>query len=177
MESNLIFIRNFRRAIMKSLTNLKKSEYTRYPFLSLQKEIDQSINDFFNSLDISSSYPTDIEKLIISPRVDIIEEDKNFKVEVEMPGMSEENVSVAISDKALTIYGKKEISKKDEGKNYISREIGYGIYQRTIPLPDYVDTENAKATFKKGMLWVTFPKKVEAGKQQHEIKVEKAAAS
>jgi HSP20 family protein len=44
------------------------------------------------------------------------------------------------------------------------REISYGNYERSVFLPDTVDVEKAKASFKKGMLWVTFPKKPECAK-------------
>ncbi len=105
--------------------------------------------------------------------MDIVDDKENLKIEVEMPGMGEEDIKVSIADGILTIRGEKETSKKDEGKNYVRREIGYGSYERTIPLPDSVDVEKAKASFKKGMLWVTIPKKPESVKRSRELKIEK----
>lgn len=165
---------------MKQLINWQKnlplvSGRFANPFFSLQNDIEKAISEFYNIFDIQPSSPsTDIEKLIINPSIDIIEDEQSYKAVVEMPGIDEKNIKVNINNGILSIQSKKEISKKDEGKNYISREISYGTYDRKISLPDYVDTENAKASFKKGMLWVTFPKKVDSGAQQLEIKVEKA---
>lgn len=113
------------------------------------------------------------ENLILNPSMDIVDDKENLKIEVEMPGMGEEDIKVSIADGILTIRGEKETSKKDEGKNYVRREIGYGSYERTIPLPDSVDVEKAKASFKKGMLWVTIPKKPESVKRSRELKIEK----
>ncbi len=165
---------------MKNLSHWKKtipvfSQRAQSLFDPLQREIDNAINEFYNMLQppVSSSVD-DVDKLMINPFVDIIEDENTFKVEVEIPGMGEEDVKVAIKDQILSITGKKETSKKDEGKNYISREISYGFYERDILLPDYVDPDKAKASFKKGMLWVSFPKKEGAGKKIREIKVENA---
>lgn len=160
---------------MKSLINFKKStpffpdDTITNPFF---KDMDKVINEFYSALEKSPFI--DLDKLIINPSIDIVEDEKNFKVEVEMPGMGEEDIKVNINDRVLCIKGKKEISKKDKEKNYISREIGYGSYERDILLPDYVDTDQVTASFKKGMLWVNFPKKSGSEKKFREIKVEKA---
>ena len=76
-----------------------------------------------------------------------------------MPGGDEKDVKVTSIDDVLTVRASKETSEKDEGKNYIMREIDYGSYERSISLPDNADHDNAQSTFKKGMLWVNIPKK------------------
>lgn len=126
----------------------------------------------FLSSFLPSQLSSDIEKLNIHPSVDIFENEQMYKVEIEMPGVGQEDISVAIDNGILSITGKKEISKKDQGRNYLSREIGYGSYERDIALPSYVDIDKAKASFKKGMLWISFPKKMAAKKRQRELKIE-----
>jgi HSP20 family protein len=145
------------------------------PFLVLQNELENAINSFYNFTGLSRTSFGNFENLALNPSVDIVDDKENFKIEAEMPGMGEENIKVSISDGMLTIKGEKEISKKDEGKNYIKREINYGCYERTIALPDSVDVDKAEASFKKGMLWINIPKKAEAIKKSRELKVEKAA--
>jgi HSP20 family protein len=163
---------------MRNLLNLKKSipisiQHRKNPFLSVQTELDRAIDDFYHLFQ-SPHFPLgSFENLSINPSVDLVEDKENFKVEAEMPGMGEEDIKVSISDGVLTIKGEKSISKKDEGKNYIVREIGYGRYERSIPLPDSVDVDKAQASFKKGMLWVNLPKKAETVKRSREIQVEK----
>lgn len=143
------------------------------PFMALQTELDRAMRDFYNLLE-SPSFPTgDFEELTISPSVDIVEDKDNFKVEAEMPGLNEDNIKIDISDGQLTIRGEKTTSKQDKDKNYLSREISYGSYERIIALPDTVDIDQAKASFKKGMLWITIPKKAEATQRSRQLKVEK----
>lgn len=143
------------------------------PFYDFQQEIDNLFKNFYRSLPA-----TDIkfDNLNLNPSVDIIEDDKNLKVELEMPGVDEKDINVSIDNGMLIIRASKQTSKKDEGKNYVLREIGYGAYERRIPLPDNADSDNAESTFKKGMLWVNIPKKATDTSKVRELEVKKAAA-
>jgi HSP20 family protein len=141
--------------------------------LSIQQEMERVMN-YFNREFGFLTFPAErFEDLALHPSIDIIDDKDHFKIEVEMPGMGEADIKIAISDGLLTIKGEKETSKKDEGKNYLMREIHYGRYERTVALPDSVDISQAKASFKKGMLWVDIPKRSEVVKQSREIKVDK----
>ena len=106
--------------------------------------------------------------------MDIVDNDEELNIEVEMPGMSEEDIKITINEDRLTIEGEKSTSSKHKDKNYLSREINYGRYERCIALPQSVDTSKASATFKKGMLWVKIPKKAESKHHSREVKIQKA---
>lgn len=162
-----------------NILNLKKStpisiRHGDNPFFHIQSALDRAMEDFYGSF--ISGFPTlKFEDLSIHPSIDIVEDKNTLKIEVELPGVGESDVKVSISDGILTIEGEKSISKqdKDKEKSYVMREIGYGYYKRSISLPEYVDTDKAKASFKKGMLWVEIPKKAAAKGQPRELKVEK----
>jgi HSP20 family protein len=79
---------------------------------------------------------------------------------------------LSIENDELNIYCEKSTSQKDSGKNYKMREIEYGYYQRVIPLPKFLDTSQAKATFKKGMLWIDIPKTSSSATEEKLLKVE-----
>lgn len=149
--------------------------HRKNPLLALQDELDRAVNSFYNFAGMARSPFENFENLSLNLPIDVVDDKECFKVEAEMPGMGEEDIRVSISDGLLTIKGEKETSKKDEGKNYISREISYGRYERTIALPDSVDVDKAKASFKKGMLWVNIPKKAESIKRSRDLKVEKVS--
>ncbi len=157
----------------KSIPIAREESYQKNPFTALQTELDRAMRDFYGIFESPSLFDR-FKNLAISPSIDIVEDKNSFKVEAEMPGLGEEDIKISISDGMLTISGEKTVSKKDEKKNYLSREINYGCYKRSIALPDSADIDKAKATFKKGMLWVDVPKKAEAIKQNRELKVEKA---
>lgn len=140
------------------------------PFFDFQQEFDNVFKKFYQALPLAVK---DFNNLNISPAMDIVEDDKNFKVETEMPGVDEKDIKVSIDNGILTIRASKEVSKKNEQKDYIMREISYGSYERNIALPDNADIDKAESTFKKGMLWVTIPKKATDTSKVKELEVKK----
>lgn len=144
------------------------------PFLRLQQEVNHAMSDFYDLFEPLNANLERFEHIKLSPALDIVEDKESFKIEAEMPGMSEEDVKVTFNENRLTIEGEKTLSKKDEKKNFVSREITYGRYERTVSLPLTADVEKATASFKKGMLWVTIPKKALGQSGAKAIKIEKA---
>lgn len=144
------------------------------PFLKLQNEVDRVFHEFNDFFAPSRLNWEQFDNLSLAPSMDIIEDKDHFSVQLEMPGMDEKDIKVSIADNVLSITGEKSTSKKNEDKKYVSREISYGKYERSITLPSTVDINKAKATFKKGMLWVDLPKKEEAKGGSRDIKVEHA---
>lgn len=149
-------------------------EFSRNPFLSLQQEVDSAFRDFYDLFSSSKSGLAQFEKLELLPSMDIVEDAESFTVQIEMPGLDEKDIQVSFSDNTLTISGEKSTSKKNENKKYLSREISYGKYERLISLPSTVDVDKAKASFKKGMLWVVLPKKAETKSRPRDLKVDHA---
>ncbi len=91
------------------------------------------------------------------PKVDIIDHDKEIEVQAALPGVKKEDIDVSINNQTITIRTSTKKEKKKDG-SYFRREITQGEYQRTLSFPDYVDYDNAKASFKDGLLKVTIPK-------------------
>lgn len=98
------------------------------------------------------------------PRVDVIDKDDQIIVKAEIPGMSKEDLDVSIIENILTIKGKKE-TEKEEGE-YHTREITSSSFTRTLTLPAEVDGQQAKASFKNGVLELTLPKMAESRKKR-----------
>lgn len=148
------------------------------PSADISSDFNRTIDTFtnlFNQLlsPLSGTFGT-FENIKLYPSVDVVEDDDRYKVELEMPGMDEENIKVSLDRNVLTITGEKSVSKKNEEKNYLHREINYGFYERSVLLPEGLDTDQAKASFKKGMLWVSIPKNKELMANKKELKIEKA---
>ncbi|QBR85287.1 Hsp20/alpha crystallin family protein [Legionella israelensis] len=144
------------------------------PFATLQHEMNKVMDDFYDLFETGKPKLESFDNLRLSPPVDVVEDDKSYKLEVEMPGMGEEDIQVSVDGHVLTIEGEKSTSKKDEKKNYISREISYGRYVRSITLPESADLDKASASFKKGMLWVEIPKKAGSQSKKRKIDIKKA---
>ena len=165
---------------MNKLTSRKLGSHlpmrSNYPFSFNKNSFDELINSFDNWFE-TVNFPTDkslFENIRLIPSIDIVEDETHFKVEAEMPGMGEEDIKISLNNGILSIKGEKTTSKKDEAKNYMMREINYGRYERSIDLPNDVDLDKAKASFKKGMLWIDIPKNPESAKTSRILKIERA---
>jgi HSP20 family protein len=109
-----------------------------------------------------------------SPAVDISEDDAGYKVTAELPGMTEQEIEIAVSDGMLTMKGEKRQEKEQKDKNLYLSERSYGSFQRSFAVPDNVDRDKIAADFGKGVLTITMPKTAKAVEQQKKIEVKAA---
>lgn len=102
------------------------------------------------------------------PKVDIVDRDNEIEVQAELPGIKKEDLDVSINNQIMTIRASTKEEKTQEGR-YLRREISRGEYQRTLSLPDNVDTDNVKASFSDGILRITLPKTAQSQRKSIEI--------
>lgn len=110
---------------------------------------------------------------LVTPAVDVTEDDKSYKISAELPGMSDKDVGVSLSGDMLIIKGEKRQEKEEKDKNRYMSERSYGSFQRGFSLPEGVDRDKITAEFSKGVLAIVLPKTAEAAKQK---KIEVRAA-
>ena len=110
-----------------------------------------------------------------SPAMDITEDDGGYKVTAELPGMTEKEVEVVLSENMLTLKGEKRAEKEQKEKNFYLSERSYGSFQRSFTLPDGVDRDKITATFAKGVLTVSMPKTAKAKESEKKIEVKATA--
>jgi HSP20 family protein len=138
-----------------------KRDEERSP-LSFQEEMSRLFDEFSRGWDLAPFREFTEQWDAFSPRMDVVEGDKEVTVSAELPGMDEKEIDVSLSHGVLTISGEKQGEKEEKGKNYYRMERSYGSFQRSIPLPSEVNEDKAKATFKKGVLTITLPKTAKA---------------
>jgi HSP20 family protein len=111
-------------------------------------------------------------KGITAPPANINETDKEFQLDLSVPGMKRGDFKIDVDNGVLTISSEKEEEKKDEDKNYSRREFSYSSFSRSFTLPDNVDENNINARYDNGMLQITVPKKeVTVSKPKKQISV------
>lgn len=93
-----------------------------------------------------------------APAVDIKETDQAFSIEAELPGMSRDDVKVSVHEGVLSIEGERKYEEESEEKKLHRVERFYGSFVRRFTLPDNVDENSVKATFKDGLLTLTLQK-------------------
>ena len=110
----------------------------------------------------------------ITPRLDVVDDDKALHVTVELPGLSDKDVAVTLDDRTLTIRGEKKEEKEKKDKDVFRRERTYGSFRRTIELPIEVDAAKIEAKFKDGVLTIDLPNSAQAQDRVKKIPVKAA---
>ena len=101
------------------------------PNANKQSYVDDIFNNFFNEI-ASFSYPVSHGDRMLSPRTDITENESEYHLEVELPGVTQDNIDLKIDSNILTIEGKKEQSAEKKDHNYHMQERYYGSFSRSI---------------------------------------------
>jgi HSP20 family protein len=110
----------------------------------------------------------------VVPRADVIEDTKAFHVSIELPGMTDKDVAVSLTDRLLTIRGEKKEEKEQKDKDVYRSERRYGSFRRAFELPSDVDASKIEASFKNGVLTIDLPKTKEAQDKVKQIQVKAA---
>ena len=141
------------------------------PFDQFQREMDQLLNSFLAEWPGRTSL---LDRRLGSfiPDVDVTETDKEVRVTAELPGLDEKEVEVTLVQGALIIKGEKREEHNEEKGDFHRSECRYGMFERTVQLPNGIDADKAKASFKKGVLKVTLPKTADAQANRKRIAVE-----
>lgn len=92
------------------------------------------------------------------PSMDVIDQDENILVRAEVPGVEKKDLDISVTENTLTLKGKTSHEEKEAKGDYYRCEISRGAFSRTVTLPHEVDADQAKASFKDGLLELTLPK-------------------
>jgi HSP20 family protein len=106
------------------------------------------------------------------PAVDLYEDKGEVVAKVELPGLDKDEIEVNITDHLLTIRGEKKHEEEIREDNFYRAERSRGSFSRSVDLPEEVDTERARASFKNGLLEIRMPKTEEAKQKGKRVNVE-----
>ena len=129
------------------------------PGSEVQRGVNDLFDDFFNNFAVAPFSGFGQRFGDFQPQIDISETDREIKVAAELPGLDENDIDVFLDRNMLTISGEKKDEKEEKGANFYRMERAYGKFRRSIPLPDEVDADQVDATFRKGVLEITLPRK------------------
>lgn len=94
----------------------------------------------------------------INPSVDIFNDGDDLVLKAEVPGISREDLDISFDQNVLTISGEKKQESKIEEKDYHRIERSYGSFSRSFKMPGDVNADEAKASFKDGLLEIRIPR-------------------
>ena len=106
------------------------------------------------------------------PPIEVLQNNGQFKVRADLPGLTKDDVTLEITDEFLMISGERKEEKEQKSESFYRSERSYGSFYRRIALPEGAKTENAAATFNNGVLEITIPApKMEPSPRKLEINV------
>ena len=140
------------------------------PLTALRSEIDRLFEAFVREPFGNLEWPFGSERGW-SPAVDIAEDDQEFTVRAEVPGLEPEDLDVSISGNSLVLAGEKKESSEKTEKDFYHAESRYGAFQRSIPLPQAVDPDKVDAEYVNGVLVIHLRKAPSAIAKRIDVKV------
>ena len=125
------------------------------------------LDDFFGNEWVDKTSST-------APAVNVIETDKEYKVEIAAPGLTRDDFKIDINeDNELTVSMEKKVEKNEESEKegkkhtYLRREFPYSSFRQRMILPDNVNVDNIDAKMENGVLTIDIPKKTEEEKRKN----------
>ena len=138
------------------------------PFESMRREMDRMFSDRFPGLARRDG------EHVFAPVLDVKTGDDQLEVTAELPGVSEDDISLELDDDVLTLKGEKKEDreeKTDEGA--VLKERSYGSFTRSIRLPFAPEPDKVSAKFDSGVLKITAPKPAEVASRSKRIAISK----
>ena len=134
-----------------------------------QNWVPSIFNDFFDNDWMIKANAT-------APAINVIENEKDYRIELAAPGMSKEDFNIKLDEENNLVISmeKKNENKEEDKKNgrYLRREFSYSKFQQTMILPDDVDKDAISASVEHGVLTVDLPKQTPEAVQKTEKHIE-----
>lgn len=109
------------------------------------------------------------------PPVDVYEDENAIQLKMEVPGIDEKDIDIRLENNLLTVKGERNFEKETKEENYHRIERRYGTFMRSFTLPNTVETENAQASYDKGVLTIRLAKRAEAKPKQIKVNIQSGA--
>ncbi len=105
------------------------------------------------------------------PAVNIREEEKNYFVDLAVPGLSKDDIKIDVKDDLLTISSEQKNENQSNGEGFTRREFSYSSFCRSFHLPEGTDAARIEASYKDGILSVTIPREEKKAELSRQIKI------
>ncbi len=130
----------------------------------IQTEVNRLFDNFFGRASTNATGRTWL------PPVDMYATEDDLVLTIELPGVSEKDVTVSITGDLLTVKGERRFENQVKEQDLLHVERTYGKFERLIQLPMAVQSDRVKATYRDGVLEIKLPKAEEL--KPKEIKID-----
>lgn len=142
---------------------LMRSNSNLYPSL---------FSDFFDVDRFFNDFPR-MERESWLPAANIMETDKNYEIDLAVPGMQKDDIKTELDDHVLTVSAEKKEEEPEEEKNsFVRREYRYQSFNRSFSLPKDINEDAIKCNYKDGVLRIMIDKKEPENKKKKTLSIE-----
>ena len=147
--------------------------------ISLHRDMDRWFEDALKSVGMPSldsnlqsrAMPGISLSNIYRPQIDVSGDSNGYEINLDVPGLTESDLSLEVKDEVLIIKGQKEERTEDKDKHYYRVERSYGSFQRTLALPDDAIGDEIKANLDNGVLRLEIPRRETATQEGKRISI------
>jgi HSP20 family protein len=154
------------------VANLAKRENAFEELFDFRRDFDGLFNRLLAGPVFNSGAP---RRLIVAvPPIEawVDSKEKQFHMSIAIPGVDPKQIQLNVQGNDLTIAGEQKSAEETKDANFLLREFAYGAFQRTVTMPEGVDTSKLSAEYRNGMLEIVAPLTTAATPKQIEIKSE-----
>ena len=141
----------------------------RYEPWSAFRKFHDEVNRLFDDRGSSFNGAPRVAARAWTPAVDVREEDTQFVVTADVPGVDPKDIEVTVDNGVLSIKGERSHESKNERNGYKHVERAHGSFHRRFSLPESADAEAVKASGKNGVLEITIPKVAQVQPRRIEV--------
>ncbi|HEY0872674.1 MAG TPA: Hsp20/alpha crystallin family protein [Vicinamibacterales bacterium] len=124
----------------------------------MTEEMDRAFERFFDNVGFGAlagrADLSPMRAVAWTPRIEAFQKGDQFIVRAELPGLKKDDIEVNVTEDAITIQGERQQEEERREEGFYHSERSYGSFYRSIPLPEGVITDSAKASFNNGVLEV-----------------------
>jgi HSP20 family protein len=156
---------------MTTMTRFVPLRSTFNEMAALQDRFNSIFSEFARPLTTDTQTETASAMGSFVPAVDVYEDANALKLQLEVPGVKQDDLDIRIENQTLTIKGERKLESAAKQENFHRIERRFGSFTRTFTLPQTIDTEAVTASYDAGVLTVSLGKKAEAQPKQVKIEV------
>ncbi|HEY7636335.1 MAG TPA: Hsp20/alpha crystallin family protein [Gemmatimonadales bacterium] len=147
---------------------MKLTKAAPAPLATVREEFDRFFDRMWNT-GLFGPPPRAFEAMW-APSLDFSENEKEYIVRLEIPGIPKEDLDINLEGQTLTVSGRRDFEKEEKTEEYFWREREAGRFVRTVQLPAAVDKSKVAATYQDGIMTVRLPKAEPTAKTRIQIK-------
>ena len=121
---------------------------------SFRRDMDEFMSRFFGDWERAG---TPWAPMGYYPPIESYVEGNTLHIKADLPGIDPQAVEITVEGNRLTVKGERKAEQEGKDQPYIRREVGYGRFARTFPLPEGVKAEEVQARYHQGVLDISIP--------------------